>query len=132
MVDEVALVEQIYAALGRGDLGGVLPHLADDIEWFEAEGNPWWPGRPFVGPQEVVENVLARIPQDYEDFAVRVDRLVGLGGTVLMQGRYTGRGRATGRPLDAQVAHVWDVRDGRVVRWQQYLDTAQAREVLGA
>ena len=105
--------------------------LADDVQWSEAEGNPYWPGQPQVGPQQVVEQVLARIPVDYEGFTVHVHRLVGLGDTVLMQGRYTGRGRATGRELDAQVAHVWDLRDGKLVRWQQYANTAHLLEVLG-
>ena len=38
---------------------------------------------------------------------------------------------ATGKPLDAQVAHVWDLRNGKVVRWQQYVDTRQLADVMG-
>ena len=34
-------------------------------------------------------------------------------------------------PLDAQVAHVWDFRDGKVVRFQQYTDTWQFAQVTG-
>lgn len=33
--------------------------------------------------------------------------------------------RASGKRIDAQVAHVWDFRDGKVVRWQQYTDAWQ-------
>jgi uncharacterized protein len=39
--------------------------------------------------------------------------------------------KATGKPLDAQVAHIWDFRDGKVVRWQQYTDTWQFAQVTG-
>jgi ketosteroid isomerase-like protein len=48
-----------------------------------------------------------------------------------LEGRYTGSGTATGRQLDAQVAHVWDFRDGKVVRFQQYVNTAHLQQVLG-
>jgi hypothetical protein len=36
-----------------------------------------------------------------------------------------------GKPLDAEVAHVWDFRDGKVVRFQQYTDTWQFAQVTG-
>jgi ketosteroid isomerase-like protein len=39
--------------------------------------------------------------------------------------------KQTGKPLDAQVAHIWDFRDGKAVRWQQYSDTWQFAEVMG-
>jgi ketosteroid isomerase-like protein len=50
-----------------------------------------------------------------------------------MEGRYPAqRAKATGRPLDAEVVHVWDRRDGKVVRFHQYVDTRQLANVLGA
>ncbi len=51
---------------------------------------------------------------------------------VVVLGRYRGTNKATGRPLDAQLAHVWRVRDGKAVRFQQYTDTLQAARVTGA
>ncbi len=35
---------------------------------------------------------------------------------------------AAGREVRAQFAHVWGVRGGRVVRFQQYTDTKQFAE----
>jgi hypothetical protein len=41
-----------------------------------------------------------------------------------MLGRYRGaKAHATGEPLDVQVVRVWDLKDGKLVRFQQYLDT---------
>ena len=56
---------------------------------------------------------------------------VSVGDTVLVEARYRGKIRATGLTMDAQVAHVWDFRDGKVVRWQQYTDTWQLAQVMG-
>jgi len=74
----------------------------------------------------------ARRPPALGGFAVELRRVVGLGDTVLVEGRYRATARATGRPLDAQLAHIWDLRDGRAVRRQQYTDTLQHAEVMGA
>ncbi len=131
MNDNVAIVREAYEAFARGDVAAVLGVLDENVEWHEAEHIPYWPGGPFVGPQAVLDGVLARIPQDYDGFTIDVSRVVGCGDTVLVEARYRATTRATGKPLDAQVAHVWDFRDGKVVHWQQYSDTWQFAEVTG-
>ena len=131
MNDNVAIVRGAYEAFARGDVAAVLAVLDENIEWHEAEHITYWPGGPFVGPQAVLDGLLARIPQDFDGFAIDVGRVVGCGDTVLVEARYHATARATGKPLDAQVAHVWDLRDGKVVHWQQYSDTWQFAEVTG-
>jgi ketosteroid isomerase-like protein len=51
---------------------------------------------------------------------------------VLATGRYLGTCKATGRAQHTQMAHVWTVRGGRVVRFQQYADTLGIARVIGA
>ncbi|HMC39822.1 MAG TPA: hypothetical protein VKI19_09185 [Acidimicrobiales bacterium] len=48
-----------------------------------------------------------------------------------MIGRYRGKGVETGKLLDAQVVHVWTVRDSKVARFEQFVDTRQLADVLG-
>ncbi|NEK57057.1 nuclear transport factor 2 family protein [Geodermatophilus sabuli] len=128
----VETVTALYDAFARGDVATVIGALDENVEWYEAEGNPWHPGRAFVGPQQVVEGVLARIAEDFEDFRVEPHKFISNGETVAVEARYRATShRATGKPLDAQVAHVWDVRDGKVVRFQQYVDTRQLADVMG-
>ena len=131
MSENVEIVRGAYEAFARGDIAAVLAVLDENVEWYEAEHITYWPGGPFIGPQAVVDGVLARIPQDYDGFTVDVGRIVGCGDTVLVEARYRATVRATGKPLDAQVAHVWDLRDGKLVHWQQYSDTWQFAEVTG-
>lgn len=100
-------------------------------EHAEAEHFTYWTGGPFIGQQAVLNGVFARIGQDFDGFTVDVGRLVGCGDTVLSQGRYRGTVKATGKRLDVQVAHVWDVRDGKIVRFQQYVDTWQVAQATG-
>jgi hypothetical protein len=118
-------VKGAYEAFAKGDVAGVLGVLDSKVEWSEAEHMMYWPGGPFVGPQAVLEGVFARIPKDFDGFRVDVQRIVGCGDTVLVESRYRATAKASGKRIDAQVAHVWDFRDGKVVRWQQYTDTWQ-------
>jgi hypothetical protein len=60
MADAAAIVRSVYEAFGKGDLDGVLSVMADDIEWFEAEHNPYWPGHAMVGPEAIVRADQAR------------------------------------------------------------------------
>ncbi len=130
--DNISLMRSAYEAFGRGDMSAVLGLMDEQIEWNEAEGNPWHPGHPFIGPQQVIDGVFARLQESFEDFVIQTDRFLGHADTVVVQGRYQAtRARATGRPLDAQMAHVWDLRDGKVVRFQQYVDTRQWAAALG-
>jgi ketosteroid isomerase-like protein len=131
MADNVKLVEAAYEGFARGDIQPLLDILDENVEWHEAEHVPYWPGGPFVGPQAILEGVVARLPQDFEGFTTHVQRIVGCGDTVLTEARYTATVKETGKQLDAQVAHVWDFRDGKVVHWQQYADTWQIAEVTG-
>jgi ketosteroid isomerase-like protein len=131
-VDNVKTVEALYEAFARGDIATVIGAMDENIEWCEAEGNPWHPGHAFVGPQQVVDGVFTRIGQEFEDFRVVVHRFIGCGDTVVVEAQYHAAShRATGKPLDAQVAHVWDLQNGKLVHWQQYVDTRQLADVMG-
>lgn len=132
MADHVAIIRSVYDAFGRGDVPTVLGAMDPKIEWHEAEHFPYWRAGGFVGPDAIVQGVFARLPQDFDGFRVDVRRIVGGGDTVLVEARYRGTAKATGKALDAQVAHVWDLRDGKIVRFQQYTDTWQVAQATGA
>ncbi len=129
MADNVAIVKGAYEALANGDINTVLGALDEQVEWHMAEHSPHWPGKAFVGPQAVLEGLFARLPQVYDGFRIDLQRIVGLGDTVLVEARYRGKGKVTGQDLDAQAAHVWDFRDGKCVRLQEYEDTWQKARV---
>jgi ketosteroid isomerase-like protein len=132
MHESLKVVQAVYDAFGVGDVPTVLSLLDERVEWWEAENAPYARpgGGPWVGHQEVVDHVFARIAQDNESFRVEVRRLVDAGDTVLAENRYRGTAKGRSEPFDVQVAHVWDVRDGLVVRWQQYLDTWSYRQLV--
>jgi uncharacterized protein len=126
------MIQGLYDAFARGDAGSVLGLLAPDVQWYEAEGNPYADGNPYDSPQRVGEGVFGRILADYEGFAVHPQQLVAEGDTVVALGRYTGTHRASGQAYDGQFVHVWTIRDDKVARFQQYTDTAQLQRHVSA
>ena len=126
----VEFVEGVYGAFARGDVPAVLGAFADDIEWFEAEGMPY--GGLYRGPEAVAQNVFGPITEDVEGFAVTPEELIGSGATVAAVVRYTGTGKATGKALDVPVVHVWEIRDGKIARFRQFIDTVKYAEVVPA
>ena len=132
-MSNVQLAQDIYAAFGRGDIPGVLALFHPEIEWREAEGNPYQPdGAAWVGPQTVLEKLFMRIGSEWEGFTVGVRTLHDAGDHVVTQGRYTGTYKPTGRSIDAQLCHVLRFRDGKLASFQQYVDTGQLQAAMTA
>ena len=126
------LIQSLYDAFARGDAGAVLAAFDPAIVWMEAENGPYADGNPYFGPHRVAQGVFARIASEWDDFFCYPDTLLQDGDTVIAAGRYRGTYRATGRALNAQFVHVWTIRDGRIVRFQQYADTARFHRVMEA
>lgn len=117
-------VAKLYDLFAAGDLPGFLAQLHADIVWNEAESFPLSDRNPYVGPQAIVEGVFARVVAEWEQFQVQPLEIVGGPEVVTAFGRYTGVSSRTGKPLDVQFAHTWWLRDGKVARFQQMVDTA--------
>ena len=122
----------LYQSFGAGDIPAVLAAMSPDIEWREAENNPYkMDGKPWVGPDAVVQNLFARLGEEWEVFTVTPASFHDAGQTVAVEGRYSGKYKATGRGLDAQFCHVWKLENGKVKSFQQFTDTAQLQHVMG-
>lgn len=126
------IVKGLYKAFAGGDVAAVLGALDPGIQWSEADGVLYADRNPYVGPQAVAEGVFMRLGSDVENFRVVPGNIIDGGDTVVAEGRYSGKIKATGTPLDAQFAHVWEFRNGKVVRFQQYTDTRQWATAFGS
>lgn len=60
------------------------------------------------------------------------EEFIGSGETVAAVVRYQGTGKASGKALDLPVVHIWDIRDGKLARFRQFIDTVKFAEVVPA
>lgn len=129
MSESIQVVQEFYKALRAGDVNRALALLSPDLEWTEAEGFPYYSGT-WNSPQAVVEKLLIPLSRDWSTFSVTPHEFLAQDDRVVSFGSYAGTYGATGRSMTAPFAHRWVVRDGKIVRFNMYTDTAKVIEVM--
>ena len=124
MAANVETAKRGYEAFGRGDIPAVLELLDENCAWISpgpGDKLPW--AGAFKGKQQVA-NFFAQVGQNLEfsEFAPR--EFIEQGDTVVVLGVSTGRTKKTGKTVKDEWAHVFKFRQGKVVSWQEYVDTA--------
>ena len=122
------VVQAQYAASAAGDLEALRATLADDVVWTEMAGFPL--AGTYYGPDGVTSNVMEKLQVSWNDWAATPDKFIIDGERVVALGHYTARNKATGKPLHVRVAHAFVVRNGKIVTFEQFVDTALVREAM--
>jgi len=125
----IQTVQKAYAAFSRGDIGGVLTTLSDDILWITPGSSAAAGERR--GKQEVA-GFFQTINEMWEFLAFEPREFIASGDRVVALGRYDARSRQTGRTAASHWAMVFTFRDGAVVRFQEYTDTSTLEAALVA
>jgi ketosteroid isomerase-like protein len=123
-------VRKFYGAIADGDAETALGLIPDTLAWHEAAGMPYAGPEPYHGPAEVAERVLGPINQDVDGLALSDLDFRGLGDSVLVLGRYTGHGRASGVRVDQPFAHIWRFAGATPVEFRQYTDVSTFKAAL--
>ncbi|MBS0192364.1 MAG: nuclear transport factor 2 family protein [Planctomycetes bacterium] len=121
-MQNLRLVQGLYEAFGARDRERILEIMHPEIEWIQNEGFPG--GGLHKGAVHVLDDVLSQFRHDWDNWRARVTEWHDAGATVIAIGVYEGTYKATGKQLVAAFAHVYDIKDGRVVRFRQFTDTA--------
>lgn len=124
MTSPTDTIRAFYDALSTGDVPTALGLMADDIEWHTM----WHYKVAGRGPAAVAEGLLKPLMAEWSSFALAPTEFIAEGGTVVSLGRFTGTHGTTGKQADAGYAHVWDVVDGRIARFRQYINTKAVAE----
>jgi uncharacterized protein len=129
--DNIGIVDGAYNAFGTGDIPAVLAVLDDKVEWNEAEGNGYADGNPYIGPDAVLNGIFKRIGDDHEYFKLTDIQLHDMSNNkVLATLRYDAKVKKTGKTYNTQAAHLWTFNNGKVVAFQQYVDTKQLAQAM--
>jgi ketosteroid isomerase-like protein len=118
----VGIVQEMYAAFGRGDLGAVLARLDDDVVWT----NPGPEHIPYFGTKRGPDEVAAMFTWlatsceitrfEPQSFLASRDQVVALLA-------FEGVARSTGKAFGGRVAHLFEFdADGRVVAFHDFQD----------
>ena len=119
----VHALQRGYEALNRGDLSVVVELLDPDIEWHEPDPSP--DAGTHTG-RDSFERFLRSWIDSFHEFKVEPEQVVERNDRLIAVVHQSGRGRASGAQVDARLAHVWTVKEGRAVRWEAVADPEAA------
>lgn len=132
MKQHIDIIQDLYAAFAEGNIKVVLGLFDPNIEWREAEGNPYADRNPYIGPQAILEGLFMRLGAEWEYWNnTAIELIEAKTGEVVSTGRYRAKHKGTGKELNAQFVHKFWFKDGKIVKFQQYTDTLQHVEVMG-
>ncbi|MCL6462082.1 MAG: nuclear transport factor 2 family protein [Flavobacterium micromati] len=129
--DNLTIIDNLYKAFAIADIPTVLAGMDAKVIWNEAEGNIYADGNPYNGPEAVLNGVFARIGSEHEYFNLKEIKFHNMDNNqVLTTLRYNAKVKKNGAVYDAQAAHLWTLRDGKVIAFQQYVDTKKLNDAI--
>jgi ketosteroid isomerase-like protein len=122
--DNTKIVQNAYAAFGRGDIPALLASLTDDVDWHGVYGVG--PKVPQGGPRKGLQQVGRFFEQvgastDFKTFEPRT--FVAEGDTVVALGYYDGTVKTSGKPFASEWAMVFTLRGGKIAKFREFTDS---------
>jgi ketosteroid isomerase-like protein len=125
------LIQSVYDAFGSGEIQTILGNLADDVTWT-LEGPSII---PFTGKRKGV----VQVKQFFEILAttqtnqkLTMEPLIAQGDQVAGVGRYAATVTATGKRFDTPVSHFFTIRNGKIARFVDVIETATIADAYRA
>lgn len=123
MNQNAKLIEQVYDAFGRGDVETILAKISDDCDWRgpQTKELPYHGTyRGAAGAAKFFDKIMSSVkvtawePQTY----------CSEGDVVMTTGTWSGTALNTGKPFTSIWAMRFVVKNGKIVWFQPYEDTA--------
>ena len=126
--ENVEVVRRSYEALLQGDWDQVAQLHDPDVELHGTVGGPS-EGSVRRGVQQITQAFEQKDAEASDDTRVVMERFIDAGDRVLMLLDDFGPGE--GSDVEADMAVVYELRNGRVIRIQGYMDRASAFKAAG-
>lgn len=121
----IAVVQNLYAAVLRGDLATVLAGVTPDIDWQAIGPVADFPAfAPFHGPAGV-EQFFRTILEAHTINEFTPETYLANGDTVVCLGRYVLTFNRSGRKVATEWAMAFTFRDGRIAKFREFTDSAK-------
>ncbi|RPI56538.1 MAG: nuclear transport factor 2 family protein [Acidobacteria bacterium] len=121
--DNLDVIRQGYDAFGRGDITTLLGLFDEQIEWVSSGPPELITSGRRTGRQAVAEFFTA-VNEVFDIQRFDPQEFIAQGDRVVVLGHESARVRATGKVIDSDWAHVFTMKNGKVVAFQEYVDTA--------
>ena len=103
-------------------------YASENISWTEAKGFPY--GGTYIGIENITKNVFNRLGSEWIDYKFTPEDYVAGENKVVAYGTYTGTYKITGKSLTARVAHVWKLKDSKIISFEQFVDSKTVNDAV--
>jgi ketosteroid isomerase-like protein len=128
--ENVEIVRRIYEAFLRGDQDDPAQLLDPDVELHGTVGG-LSEGSVARGLPQIRQVFEQWDAEAWDESRLQAERFIDGGDRVVVLQHEFRRGRGSGVEVETDTAVVFEVRDGRVVHIQGYMDRAAALEAAG-
>jgi uncharacterized protein len=93
-----------------------------------AKGFPY--AGTYIGLDEITRNVFSRLGNEWIGYKFTPEDYIAAGNKVVAYGTYTGTYKKTGKSIQARVAHIWILKDGQIISFEQFVDSQTVNTAL--
>ena len=122
-------LRQGYELFNRDGIGAWLEVLDPAIEWSEG---PDAPDRDVYRGHRGVLLQQQRFEEAWESFRLEPEDFAASGENLVVVVNARARGRGSGVEVQARLAHSWELRGRKVVRWVVDIDPERALREVGS
>jgi ketosteroid isomerase-like protein len=123
----VEVVRRIVEAAQRGDWDAAMAEYDEAVVLDQSR----MPGGGIYYGHEGVRDFYVGWVGTWDDFRIKLERVVDAGDRVVDINEVIGTGRGSGAPVRMRTGNVWTVEHGKVVRHVGYPDASEALEAAG-
>jgi len=125
----IEIVKQVYEAFAKRNINAILNLLSPDVEWGEPE-NPF---NPAAGTRYGHDGFLEWINigrESEEILALEPRKFLADNDSVAVVGYTKCLAKPTGKIYETDFIHLVTLKDGKVIRFQEFFDTYVAAEAF--
>lgn len=128
MLTNLDIIRATYDGSSAENGKNLLAALAPEAVWTEAAGFPY--AGTYIGPNEIMSNVFQRLATEWVDYQAQVHTYLEDGNRVAAFGVYSGTYRKTGKSMTASFAHLYQLKQGKIISMEQYVDSAMVLQAM--
>ena len=121
-------VHEQYSRYNAGERAPGRWFWHEDAEYHTAREDPDHAAHRGI---DAIAKLFASWLEAYPDLRLEIEQAEAWGDKVFLWIRFTGRGAASGIPLEMELAHVLTLRDGKAASVVEYMDRTEALEAMG-
>ncbi len=130
MSSNLDLIRATYEGPSEENGKHLLAALAPDATWTEAAGFPY--AGTYIGPAEIFDKVFRRLGTEWVGYKAEVHTYLADRDRVAAFGVYSGTYARTGKSMRATFAHLYRLKDGKILSMEQYVDSAMVQQAITA